>query len=208
MWSSLGAKTCSSWAPFSQLRVILGQSLIGLEWRLFGRSGIVGLKIQNNVLIPIWDMQVGSRSLVTLRHSWIPIWEVHTWSRLEEKMCSSWGPFSQLRVILGPSLTNLELLQCCGILWLTPNEGDFWKDKFFISRYEIISGYPFDSCTYSPDCERRGSWDHFSQLRVILGQVSPAPNERYLEEVELWVLKYKIIFRYPFVRRKRVIERS
>ena len=117
MWSSLRAKTCSSWAPFSQLRVILGPSLTGLEWRLFGRSGIMGLKIQNNVLIPIWDMQVGSRSLVMLRHSWIPIWEVHTWSRLEEKMCSSWGPFSQLRVILGPSLTSLELLQCCGILW-------------------------------------------------------------------------------------------
>ena len=29
----------------------------------------MGLKIQNNFLIPIWGMQVGSRAFVTVRHS-------------------------------------------------------------------------------------------------------------------------------------------
>jgi len=56
-------------APFSQLRVILGPSVTSPEWRLFGRSEIMGLKIQNNFLIPIREMQVGSWVLITLRHS-------------------------------------------------------------------------------------------------------------------------------------------
>ena len=105
----------------------------------------MGLKIQNNFWIPISDIQVGSRALITLRHSlvhfdqthiifglilvnpewrwvlkkkilhlkiwihiWITNWELCTWPRLREKMCSSWAPFSQLRVILGPSLTSRE----------------------------------------------------------------------------------------------------
>jgi len=88
MWSSLRAKTWCSWAPFSQLRVILGQRFTRLEWRLFGRSWIMGLKIQNNFLIPIWEMQVGSRALVTLRHSF-----VH---------------FEQICIALGSILVNLE----------------------------------------------------------------------------------------------------
>jgi hypothetical protein len=50
-WSWLWVKMCSSWAPFYQLRVILGPSLTSVEWRLFGRSWIMGLKIQNNFLI-------------------------------------------------------------------------------------------------------------------------------------------------------------
>ena len=68
-WSWLQAEMCSSWAPFYQLRVILGPSLTRPEWRLFWRSWIMGLKIQNIFLIPTWEMQVGSRALVTLRHS-------------------------------------------------------------------------------------------------------------------------------------------
>ena len=105
----------------------------------------MGLKKHDNSFIPIWEMQVGSWALVTLRHFfahfdririvlgsimvnpewrwflkrtilhleiwnhiWIPIWELYIWSWLREKMCSSWAPFSQLRVILGPSLTSLE----------------------------------------------------------------------------------------------------
>ena len=144
-WSRLWEKTCSSWAPFSQICVILCPSLTSAKWRLFVRSGIMGLKIKNNFLIPIWKMQVGSRVLVTLRHSfakfdqiriflglilvnpkwrwylkiiclhlkkwnhiWIPIWELYTWSWLWAKTCRAWTPFSQLRVILVPSLTSLE----------------------------------------------------------------------------------------------------
>ena len=57
---------------FSQLRVILCPSLTSPEWRLFGRSGIMSLKIQNNFWIRIWEMQVGSRALGTLRHSFCP----------------------------------------------------------------------------------------------------------------------------------------
>jgi len=156
-WSWLRAKTCSSWAPFSQLRVILGPTLTSLERRLFGRSGIMGLKIQNNFLIPIWGMQVGSRAFVTVRHSfahfdqirvilgsilvypqwrwflnrknlhlkiwnriWIPIWELYTWSSLWAKTYSSWAPFSQLRIIVSPSLTipKLRLLTKCVIMGL------------------------------------------------------------------------------------------
>jgi hypothetical protein len=85
-WSWLRAKTCSSWAPFCQLRVILGLSLTSPEWRLFGRRGIMGLKIQSNILIPIWEMQVGSRVLVTLRHSF--------------------AHFDQIRIVLGLILVN------------------------------------------------------------------------------------------------------
>jgi hypothetical protein len=44
MWSQL-REMCSSWAPFSQLRVILGPSFTKLERKLFGRSGNMGLKI-------------------------------------------------------------------------------------------------------------------------------------------------------------------
>jgi hypothetical protein len=82
----IASKMCSSWAPFSQLRVILGPSLTSPEWRLFGRSWIMGLKIQNNFLIPIWEMQVGSRALVTLRHSF--------------------AHFDQIRIVLGSILVN------------------------------------------------------------------------------------------------------
>jgi hypothetical protein len=85
-WSWLRAKMCSSWAPFYQLRVILGPSLTRPEWRLFGRSWIMGLKIQNIFLIPIWEMQVGSRALVTLRHSF--------------------AHFDQIRIVLGSILVN------------------------------------------------------------------------------------------------------
>ena len=68
-WAWLRAKTCSYWAPFSELWVILGPSLTNPERRLFERSGIMGLKIQNNFLTPIWEMQVGSRAPVKVRHS-------------------------------------------------------------------------------------------------------------------------------------------
>jgi len=156
-WSRLRAEMCSSWAPFSQVRVILGPSLTNPEWRLFGRSGVMGSKIQNNILICIWGMQVGSWAFVTVRHSfahfdqirivsrsilvnpewrwflkrkilylkiwnriWIPIWELYTWSSLWVKTCSSWAPFSQLRIILSPSLTSPEwtLLIKCVIMGL------------------------------------------------------------------------------------------
>ena len=86
--SWLRAKSCSSWAPFSQLQVIVGPSLTSPEWRLFGRSGIVGLEIQNKFLIPIWEMQVGSRALVKLRHSF--------------------SYFDQIRIVLGLVLVNPE----------------------------------------------------------------------------------------------------
>ena len=125
----------------------------------------MGLKIQNNFLIPIWEMKVGYRALVTLRHSlanfdqirivlglimvnsewwwflkrqilhfqrwnhiWIPIWELYKWSRLREKTCSSRAPFSQLRVILHPSLTSLKwrLFGRSGIMGLKT------KNKFLI----------------------------------------------------------------------------
>jgi hypothetical protein len=82
----LQAKTCSSWAPFYQLCVILGPCLTRPEWRLFGRSWLMALKIQNNFLIPIWEMQVGSQALVTLRHSF--------------------GHFDQIRIILGSIMVN------------------------------------------------------------------------------------------------------
>jgi len=87
-WSLLRAKMCIYWAPFSQLRVILGPSTTTPEWRLFGRSGIMGLKIQNSFLIPIWEMEVGSRVLVTLRHSF--------------------SHFDQIHIVLGLILVNLE----------------------------------------------------------------------------------------------------
>jgi hypothetical protein len=44
---------CSSWDPFSLLRVILVPSLTGPERRLFLKSGIIGLKIKTNSSIPI-----------------------------------------------------------------------------------------------------------------------------------------------------------
>ena len=145
MKSYLWVKMCSSWDTFFHIRVILGPGLTRPEWSVFGRNGIMGLKIQNNFLIPIWEMQAGSRALVTLRHSlahfdqirillglimvnpewrwflkskilhlqiwnhtWIPIWELYMWSWLRAKTCSSWAFFSQLRVIIGPSLTSPE----------------------------------------------------------------------------------------------------
>ena len=150
-------ESCTRGLDCERRRVVLGphffstsghsspKFLTSVKWRLFGRSGIMGLKIQNNFWIPIWDIQVGSRALVMLRHSlvhfdqthivfglilvnpkrrwvlkrqilhlkiwshiWIAIWELYTWPRLREKMCSSWVPFSQLRVILAPSLTSFE----------------------------------------------------------------------------------------------------
>jgi hypothetical protein len=58
------------------------------EWRLFRRSGIKGLKIQNNFLIPIWEMQAGSWALATLRHSL--------------------AHFDQFRIVLGLILVNPE----------------------------------------------------------------------------------------------------
>ena len=88
MLSRLRENTCSSWAPFSQLWVILGPSLTSPERRLFGGSGIMGLKIQNNFWIAIWEMQVGSRVLVTLRHSI--------------------AHFDQTRIVLEPILVNPE----------------------------------------------------------------------------------------------------
>jgi hypothetical protein len=53
-------------------------------------------------------MQVGSRALVTLRHSF--------------------SHFNQIHIVLGAIMVNPEW-------WLTPNEGDFWKEKFFICKY-------------------------------------------------------------------------
>jgi len=53
-------------------------------------------------------MQVGSRALVTLRHSL--------------------AHFDQNRIVLGLILVNPDL-----------NEGDFWKNKLFISKDEVIS---------------------------------------------------------------------
>jgi len=88
MGSWLRAKMCSSWAPFSQLRFILGPSLTSFEWRVFGRSGIMDLKIQNNFLIPIWEMEVGSWALVTLR--------------------DSFSHFDQIRIVLESILGKLE----------------------------------------------------------------------------------------------------
>ena len=76
-WYLFRAKMCIYWAPFSQLRVILGPSTTTPEWRLFGRSGIMGLKIQNSFLIPIWEMEVGSRVLVTLRHTLVHFDQIH-----------------------------------------------------------------------------------------------------------------------------------
>jgi len=82
------SEMCSSWAPFSQLRFILGPSLTSFEWRVFGRSGIMDLKIQNNFLIPIWEMEVGSWALVTLR--------------------DSFSHFDQIRIVLESILGKLE----------------------------------------------------------------------------------------------------
>ena len=73
---------------FSQLRVILCPSLTSLEWRIFVRSEIMGLKILNKFLMPIWEMRVGSRELVTLRHSF--------------------AQFDQIHIVLGLILVNPE----------------------------------------------------------------------------------------------------
>jgi len=117
MWSWLRAKMYSSWAPFSQLRVILGPSLTSPEWRLFGRSGIMHLKIQNNFLIPIWEMQLGYRALVTLQHSFYH--------------------FDQIHIILGLILVNPEWrwflkrkilhLQIWNHIWISIEELYTWS---------------------------------------------------------------------------------
>jgi hypothetical protein len=65
-------------------------------------------------------------------------------------------------------------------------KGDFWKEKLFICKYEIIFGYPFESCTRGPNCERRGVvlGPLFLNFGSFLAQVLPDPNEGYLEKVE------------------------
>jgi hypothetical protein len=74
-----------------------------------------------------------------------------------------------------------------------------WKEKFFISKYEIIFGYPFESCKCGIDCERR---------RVVLGprflnfgSYSRPKFERsgiMGWKEKLFISKYEIIFLYPF----------
>jgi hypothetical protein len=49
--------------------------------------------------------------------------------------------FSTSGHILGPSLERSGIMG--------------WKERFFISKYEIIFGYPFESCTHGLDYERR-----------------------------------------------------
>jgi len=71
---------------FSHIRVILGPSLTRPEWSVFGRNEIMGLKIQNNFLICIWEIPVGSRVLVTLRYSF--------------------AHFDQIRIVLGMISVN------------------------------------------------------------------------------------------------------
>jgi hypothetical protein len=86
--SLLWEKMCSPWAPFSQLRVILGPILTSLERRLFGISGIMDLKIYINFFIHFWEIYVGSRALTMLRHSF--------------------AHFDQIHIVLGLILVNLE----------------------------------------------------------------------------------------------------
>ena len=141
-------ESCTRGLDCEQRRVVLGppffstsghsspKFLTNLKWRLFGISGIMGLKIQNNFLITIWDIQVGSRALVTLRHSladfdqirivlrWIfvhpewrwflkrqilhlQIWN-HIWIPIWELY--TWSPFSQLRAQVWPT-SNEHCLQ-------------------------------------------------------------------------------------------------
>jgi hypothetical protein len=74
-----------------------------------------------------------------------------------------------------------------------------WKEKFFISKYEIIFGYPFESCTHGLDCERR---------RVVLGPLflnfgsysRPKFGTKWNYGLERKILhfEYEIIFGYPF----------
>jgi hypothetical protein len=61
-------------------------------------------------------MQVGSRVLVTLRHSL--------------------AHFDQIRIVWGLIMINPEWK------WFLKRQiqGDFWKENFFICKYEIILG--------------------------------------------------------------------
>jgi len=204
---------CSSWGPFSQLRVIVVPSLTILEQRLFGRSRIMDLKTQNYFLIPIWEILVGFGAVATLRHSlghfdqirivlglifvnpesrwfwesnilhlqirnhiWIPIWYLYTWSRLRAKMCSFWAPFSQLRVILGPSLTNPEwrLFGRSGIM------GSKIKNNILI----CIWGMQVGSWVF---VMVRHSFANFDQIRIVSGSILVNPEWR-------WFLKRKILY--------------
>jgi hypothetical protein len=73
------------------------------------------------------------------------------------------------------------------------------KLKFSVSKYGIIFGYPFESCTRGLDCERR---------RVVLGPIfvnfrshSRPKFERsgiMGGKAKFSVSKYGIIFGYPF----------
>jgi hypothetical protein len=73
------------------------------------------------------------------------------------------------------------------------------KEKFPISKYGIIFGYPFEGCTHGNDCERRC---------VVLGTLflNSEPHSRYTFErsgimggkAKFPASKYGIIFGYPF----------
>ena len=136
-----------SLAHFDQIFIILGLILVNPEWRWFLKRKILHLQIWNII--------------------WIPIWELYTWSRLREKTWISWNPFSQIQVILGPSLTSPEwsLFVRSGIIGLNI-QNNFW--------------YPFETC------KMRHSFSHFDQIHIVLGLILVNPEWR-------WFLKRKIL---------------
>ena len=112
------SKLRHSLAHFDQIRIILGLILVNPEWRWFLKRKILHLKIWNHISIP-------SR-------------ELYTWAWLRAKTCSYWAPFSELWVILGPSLTNPErrLFERSGIM-------GFKNTKYFFDAHlRDASGFP------------------------------------------------------------------
>jgi hypothetical protein len=81
-----------------------------------------------------------------------------------------------------------------------------WKEKFFISEYEIIFGYPFESCTRGLDCERRRVvlGPFFSTSGHILGPSLERSGIMGWKE-KFFISKYEIIFGYPFESCTRVV---
>jgi hypothetical protein len=73
------------------------------------------------------------------------------------------------------------------------------KEKFLVSKYGIIFGYPFASCTCGLDCEK---------IRVVLGLLflnfgshsSPKFERSGIMggNTKFSVSKYGIVFGYPF----------
>jgi hypothetical protein len=80
------------------------------------------------------------------------------------------------------------------------------KEKFSVSKYGIIFGYPFESCASGLDCERR---------RVVLGpfflSFGSHPRPKFEQsgimggKEKFSVSKYGIIFGYPFESRTRAL---